>query len=232
MLLRCPHCQKDLNLNEGQEKKIQAALQSLKKGVLKLGCPFCKQPIHLGADGSVVEKRDIATSAPENAVRIPPPAFPDISWMTDGLCEEGEVREDVLKSLILMPEGEDRDKVGKVFTELGYQAIYPESAGDAMEQMRFVNFAAVVFRVDSGGEFKKTKFHQNLAQMPMSARRGIFYVLIGSDFSTLYDLEALVYSANLVVNEAELPYFDIILKKGMQDRDELFGSYISSLANG
>ncbi len=232
MLLRCPHCQKDLNFNDGQGKKIQVALRSLKKGVLKLGCPFCKQSIHLYADGSVVEKRDISKSMSGNTGRISPPAFPDISWMTDGICDEGEVAEDVLKSLLLMPEGEVRDKVGKVFAELGYQTIYPESAGDAIEQMRFVNFAAVVFQVDSGGEFKKSEFHHNMTQMSMSGRRRIYYVLIGPGFRTLYDLEALAYSANLVVNEVELPYFDIILKKGMQDRDELFGSYISALATG
>jgi len=54
-------------------------------------------------------------------------------------------------------------------------------------------------------------------------------VLIGKGFSTLYDLEALSYSANVVVNDSEIEHIDIILKKGMQDYLELFGPYIESL---
>ena len=63
----------------------------------------------------------------------------------------------------------------------------------------------------------------------MTQRRSIYYVLIGPDFHTLYDLEALSNSANLVVNESELGQFDLILKKGLQDYDDLFGLYIKML---
>jgi hypothetical protein len=231
MLSQCPHCQKELKFNDGQKQKIQAALDGLKKGILKLGCPFCKQTIHLCADGSVADNVDAADKVEQDedsSGRIKPPAYPDISWMANEICDEQEAVEDVPKALILMPGGDGRDTVGRVFTELGYQTSFPESAGDAVEQMRFVNFAAVVYHA-ADTDLTESQFHNFMSQMPMSRRRAIYYVMIGSKLRTLYNLEALGYSANLVVNEAEIRYFDTILKKGMQDYDELFGPYIAAL---
>ena len=224
MLSQCPHCQRNLNFNEGQKQKIQTALNGLSSGILKLGCPYCKQHIHLRADGSA------ALVKKEDSVRIKPPDYPDISWMANEICDENEVIEDVAKALILMPEGEARDNVAQAFVDLAYQITFPESAGDAVEQMRFVKFSAVVFHTNFDGNFAESEFHAYMSQMPMSSRREIYYVLIGPELHTLYDLEALASSANIVVNEAEAKYFDTILRKGLRDYDELFGSYRAALA--
>ncbi len=232
MLSQCPHCQENLNFNEGQKQKLQTALNGLKSGTLKLGCPYCKQHIHLRANGSVVDMKaaTVALVEKENFVRIKPPDYPDISWMANEICDENEVMEDVAKALVLMPEGEARDNVARAFVDLGYQITFPESAGDAVEQMRFVNFTVVVFYTDFDGNFAESEFHAYMSQMPMSSRREIYYVLIGSELRTLYDLEALAFSANIVVNDAEVKYFDTILGKGLRDYDELFGPYIAALA--
>ena len=68
-----------------------------------------------------------------------------------------------------------------------------------------------------------------MEEMPMNIRRSMYYILVGIQFSTLYDLEALSYSANIVVNDKEIEHIDIILRKGMQDYMELFGSYAETL---
>lgn len=230
MIKQCPHCRKDLNFTEEQQQKIQAALGNLQSGTLKLGCPFCKKPIHLCADGSVEEENAAAPEKQAEPAVVKPPAYPDISWMATEICDTGAVLDDVPKALILMAEGEARNTVAQAFTEQGYQTNFPESAGDAMEQMRFVNFTAVVLHSPFDGGFKDSKFHRYMAQMPMTRRRGIYYVLIGPEFHTLYDLEAMAYSANIVVNDAEASYFSTILKKGRQDYDALFGPYIAALA--
>ncbi|NOX26394.1 MAG: hypothetical protein GXP59_09850 [Deltaproteobacteria bacterium] len=229
MLSQCPHCQKDLNFDEEQKQKIRAALSGLKTGTLKLGCPFCKQAILLRADGSAAPEK---AAVPEQDVAgtVKPPAYPDISWMANDICDTQAVLEDVPKVLILMAEGAARDAVAQAFVELGYQTSFPESAGDAVEQMRFVNFAAVVLHSPFDGGFADSKFHHYMSRMPMTRRRGTYYVLVGPEFHTLYDLEAMAYSANIVVNDAEVRYFPTILKKGRQDHDELFGPYITARA--
>ena len=243
MINQCPHCTKELQLNDAQQEKIRDALENLKSGTLKLGCPLCKKAIHLAKDGTVVaeDKSNSEQTAPERSAASPaepavitqspiqPPACPDIGWLVSGIYEEQDIVEDVLKVLILMPEGPGRDAVEKAFVERGYQADFPESAQDAIAQMRFVPFAAVVLHDEFDGGFANSQFHRHMQAMPMTVRRAIFYVLAGKEFHTLYDLEALSYSANVVVNDSEIEHIDVILKKGMQDYKDLFAPYIDAL---
>lgn len=242
MISRCPHCAKDLSFSEAQQEKIQAALGNLKAGALKLGCPHCKQPIHLKADGSLVEEpkaRDEAATgqatdppaaAAQTSKNLPsPPAYPDISWLATGMYGESDVVAEMNKVLILMPEGAARAAVAKAFADRDYQAEFPESAADAIAQMRFVTFAAVVLDADYDGSLAESTFHAYMAKMPMEKRRYICYVLVGRDFHTLYDLEALAFSANVVVNVKEVAQIDTILKKAMNDYDALFGPYIEAI---
>lgn len=235
MISECPHCQKGLQFNEAQQEKLTSALANLKSGTLKLGCPHCKKPIEIAPNGSLVgEKEDIVSTSPPATPKdsLPaPPVHPDMSWLATGMYDDQEVVEDVSKVLILMPEGEGRDAVSKAYSDLGFQARYPESGADAISQMRFVTFSAVVLHEDFEGTLAESVFHKYMKALPMSSRRYIYYVLVGKSFHTLYDLEALTNSANVVVNDVEISHFETILKKGMHDYDELFAPYIEALAS-
>jgi hypothetical protein len=63
----------------------------------------------------------------------------------------------------------------------------------------------------------------------MSRRRFIFYIVIGKEFRTLYNLQSLAYSANLVVNDTEIPYFNVIIRKAIPEYEELFGPITEEL---
>ena len=65
--------------------------------------------------------------------------------------------------------------------------------------------------------------------MRMDSRRYIFYFLIGPEFQSLYDLQALVFSANLVVNDREAPNLDVILMKKIPEYDRLFGQLMEEI---
>lgn len=253
MLSHCPHCQKDLNLSEAQQDKVQKALGALPEGkTLKIGCPFCKQPIHLRRDGTpeegvmsnvlyaehsgnedrpaekIVEE---ARKAPQ-PVKAPPagPKPPDVGWLASGEYTTREVVKDVPLVMILMADGSARTAVADAFSAIGYQPEFPESVEQGMERMRFVNFAAVVLHTGfEGADLKESAFHRHMCELPMSARRTIFYVLIGPEFHTLYDLEALSRSANLVVNDQQASQLPTILKKGLRDYQDLFGPYLEAL---
>ena len=75
----------------------------------------------------------------------------------------------------------------------------------------------------------RSVFHAHMRLLPMERRRYIFYILIGSDFHTLYDLEALALSANLVVNSDDLAHLDVILRKAIPAYEELFGPILEEL---
>jgi hypothetical protein len=232
MISQCPHCHQALQFSPAQQEKIDSALANLKSGALKLGCPNCRQAINLKADGSLLEEgAPVAAAQPQPSAptSVTPPAYPDISWLAQGIYTEQEVMAEVPKALVLMPSGKDRECVAKALSERGYQTEFPESANDALVQMRFSLYTAVVLHDEFDGALADSPFHRQMVAMPMDRRRSIFYVLIGKQRHTLYDLEALASSANVVVNEAEVVHFDIILKKGLQDMEALFGPYVMAI---
>jgi hypothetical protein len=80
-----------------------------------------------------------------------------------------------------------------------------------------------------GDLLDSNSFHLFIKKMAMIRRRNMHYTLIGPEFQTLYDLEALSNSANLVVNDNELNNFRIILKKSLHESQKLFGPLAESL---
>jgi hypothetical protein len=54
-------------------------------------------------------------------------------------------------------------------------------------------------------------------------------VLIGEQFETLYDLQALTNSVNLVVNDNEVRYIGTVLKKAIPEFETLFGPLMEEL---
>ncbi|OGQ99718.1 MAG: hypothetical protein A2505_03785 [Deltaproteobacteria bacterium RIFOXYD12_FULL_55_16] len=239
MLAQCPNCQQPLTLNEAQLEKIKAALASLSMGkTLRMGCPKCGQPIALNADGTVAAQTAgmVAGASPPKPqpVRRPPaaPVPPDLGWLSSGVYSEKEVVENVPHALILINDEAIAARVATAFTEMGYQPAYAQSAAEALDKMQFVNFEAVALHSGfEGGELKDSAVHQHLREMAMTRRRYIFYILLGPEFHTLYDLEALAHSANLLVNDSDARHFSIILKRGLNDYQDLFGPYLEALGN-
>lgn len=258
MLAQCPHCQQTLMLSEAQLEKIKTALASLSPGrTLKIGCPKCKQPIELNSDGSVAGQpagavMDVlfaehtgnedqaaagivaAAQKRPQPVRLPPdaPKPPDLGWLSSGVYSEKEAVENVPHALIMTGDEEITTNVTMAFGEIGYQPTYVRSAEEAIAKMQFMNFEAVVLHSGfEGGGLDGSTVHQYMREMAMSRRRYIFYILVGPEFRTLYDLEALANSANLVVNDNDAGHFSIILKRGMNDYNDLFGPYLEALGN-
>lgn len=258
MLVQCPHCQHSLMLSEAQLEKIKTALASLAMGkTLKIGCPKCKQPIELHSNGSVAGQAggalmDVlfaehtgdedqaaagivaAVQKRPQPVQLPPaaPKPPDLDWLSSGVYNEKEAVENVPHVLVMIGDEGMAGQVTTAFGELGYQPTYARSAEEAISKMQFMNFEAVALHSRfEGGKLEDSTVHQHLREMAMARRRYIFYVLIGPEFRTLYDLEALANSANLVVNDSEAGHFPLILKRGMNDYQELFGPYLEALGN-
>jgi hypothetical protein len=230
MIVHCPHCGKQLKLGE----KIRESVLSLPPGRrIKIKCAHCTVPF--GLDMSM-DRTPVPGQEPQVAARtagegrIRPPAPPDIEWLKDGSFEEKDVVEDIPKAIVLMPDIPGREQVVKAAVAVGYRVEQAVTPVEAIEKMRFVNYAAVFLhsRFEPGGT-RSGAFHQFMRSMNMSRRRYIFYVLIGEEFKTLYDLQALSSSANLVINDAEIPYIGTLLKKAIPEYEELFGPLMEEL---
>lgn len=220
MTIVCQHCSKKLKLST----KIKKGIKRLAPGrTLRLPCPQCKKTIILD-DNSL--KPDLHKPTSD----VKPPSAPDIVWLKEGTFEEEEVVEDIPQTLILVPPGKERDNITRAIESIGYQASFAESEKEAMEKMQFENFASVILHAEFGkGSLLQSPFHKFMRDMSMLKRRFIFYILIGPDYSTLYDLEALAHSANLVVNDREVPELLTILRKAIPKYEELFGTLMAEI---
>lgn len=229
MNVSCPHCGKQLKLSD----KFRANLQNLKGDQkARVKCTQCSQPFQI--DGKILGAGG-AAPAGGNRARVPtanvkPPSPPDVSWLKDGMFEGQEVVEEIPLALILMPECDARGEVVKAVEGLGYRAEIAVSAASAMEKMEFVNYSSVILHEDFESQgLVKGPFHEYMSSMSMTKRRYIFFVIIGKKVHTLYDLEALAYSANIVVNDSDTPHFGTILRKAIPDYEALFGPLMEEL---
>ena len=225
MKITCQNCFKKLKISE----KIKKGLSRLGPDrVLRLNCPQCGNSIALDAKQLLNAENNIPL--PDGSIR--PPGAPDITWLKEGVFEEEEIVEDIPQTLILVQPGPARDSISKAVESIGYQATFVESEESAIEKMQFGNYASVILHDDfEASDLNASRFHQFMRDMTMQKRRFIFYILIGSNFSTLYDLEALAYSANLVVNVQEIPELLTILRKAIPKYEELFGSLMAEISS-
>ncbi len=222
MMNNCPHCQVALKLSDAQRTKIDQAFKALAPGKhLTIKCPQCKKSIKLAAS--------VTTESPvEQGVTPPGPPNPD--WLKAGQFEDEEKVEDVPMALVLHPDSAGRQKIQQSMEAVGYLVVTVDSVQEALEQMRFVTFACIAFHVDyEQGALADSEFHAYMRQMSMDRRRYIFYILIGGELRSLYDLEALAHSANLVVAEQDVDHLDLILRKAIPDYEELFGGILEEL---
>ncbi len=257
ILSQCSHCHKAINLTPDQDKKLRNAYDLLQPGkVMSIGCPHCKQSIAIKKEedlqGNAFDAfpdlmADLAGDEPDQKADEPvvetsyekqdaldstltPPGPPDISWLKTGDLGELLHTQELSLALVLLPAGEDKEKVSQAFVDLGYRVESAESAHEAIEKMKFVTFSAIVLHVDfEGGTLEKSQCHDYIKWLPMSKRRSLYYVVIGPDFHTSYDLAALSVSANMVINGRDIRHISRILRKGFRDYDSLFGPFLSAL---
>lgn len=229
----CPSCGKGLELNAAQKAKVETAIAALQEGThLKLGCPHCRQPIKIGRDGRQLGQDVSPTAAkpPAAVEKITPPGPPDISWLGTDETSGAERLEDVPLVLILVADSGLREQIAEAYAEIGFHPVVVDSSEQAIDRMRFGEFKAVVYHTGfEPAPLREAMFHQHMRQLTMNKRRYIHYLVIGPDRRTLYDLEALAESANLVVNDRDASRLGLILRKSLADYEELFGPYLAAL---
>lgn len=222
MNVSCPHCGRALKFGE----KFRTSLEQLKQEQkARIKCSQCQKPF--AVDRSILGTPSAPRRPTGRGAAVKPPSPPDVSWLQEGVFEDQEVVEEIPLALILIPEEAGREVVVKAVEGLGYRAEVATSVDLAMEKMQFVNYSSVILHTEFETKgIRGGAFHNFMSKMSMAKRRYIFFALIGKDLNTLYDLEALTYSANIVVNENDIDHFAIILRKAIPEYEMLFGPII------
>lgn len=203
--------------------KLEKSLEQLRQGQkIRLKCSQCGEPIAIGREALYGQSADSSS--------INPPQPPDTSWLKDGLFDDEEVVSDIPQALVVMKHGDAQEKVTSALAGLGYRVDTVEEPAEAIKKLHFIHYTCVVMHDDSvPGGFKNSPLHRFICTMEMSRRRYILYVLIGADLKTFYDMQALANSANLVVNNVDIPYFGVILRKAIPEYEALFGPYMDEM---
>lgn len=175
------------------------------------------------------EKRAEAPPAALRSTVLPPP-HPDISWLSEGNYVEKAQATTEPTALLLMT-GDGKAEILQALQGVGYKIEQAGSQSEAIEKVKAIDFAAIVVDAGfTGAPFAESPFHTFMKWLPMQRRRPIHYTFIGPQAHTLYSLEALCESVNLVVNDRDTKHFDIILRKGLLEHNTLFQPYMALLA--
>ena len=237
MISNCPHCQGQLKFNAAQLSKIEQALKSLKPGQrLPLKCPHCTKPMNLDASGNTwnAEGAVKAAVAPKAEDLVKPPPPPNLEWLKNQKDDDlpfGGAARDVPMALVLHSDDNMRHLIKSAMEALGYQAQSVNSAEEAIHEANATSYACIIYH--SGfepGPLKDSTFHNYMRNMAMSRRRMIYYILMGPDFISLYDIQALANSANLVVADKDMKDFQPILHKAIPYYEQLFGPLLEELS--
>jgi CheY-like chemotaxis protein len=242
MISNCPHCQGALKFNAAQLGKIGQALKALKPGQrLPLKCPHCAKPMNLDAQGNAegaakaAAPAPAAAKAPEPAEVVKPPPPPSLEWLKNQKDDEGILgggARDVPMALVLHEDDNMRHLVKSSMEALGYQTVSVNSAEEAVHEANATSYASIIYHAGfEPGGLKESIFHEYMRKMPMSRRRMIYYILMGPDFISLYDIQALANSANLVIADKDMKDFQPILHKAIPYYEQLFGPLLEELTS-
>lgn len=162
---------------------------------------------------------------------VAPPLPPDLSWLFGGIADEKDQPAEIPKALLLISAQRMRSSVAGTLERAGYHVEYAATADEAIGRLRTTNYAVVALHPEFEQVVSPAEsiIHNYLARLPMTRRRHLFYMLIGPGLHTLYNLEALSLSANVVVNDADIELLPVIFKKSYRQYYELFGTLIEFL---
>ena len=162
----------------------------------------------------------------EQAESLAPPP-PDKDWLADCL-DTGNTTSaaNIPAALVaIVPDGR-RALAADTLEKMGYQVDMAVTAAEGLDLLRASRYDLLLCEADRAF----ADLHRTIRQLPPGRRRLLFYAIVGPRLHTLYDLEALAFSANLVINDREMPYLEPVLRKGLRDYEKLFRPLIDALS--
>jgi hypothetical protein len=159
-----------------------------------------------------------------SAVAIPRP--PDVSWLPMGLPERVQPDDHRVRlALVLVADTSRRTAIVAVLNLLGYLTHTASNQHEAVDCLAQHAYSVILADIADVAPV----FHEYVNRLPMHKRRCIFYALIGAQLRTLYHLEALANSVNLVIGHGELPQLEKILRVGFNDYNRLYRPILEML---
>jgi predicted Zn finger-like uncharacterized protein len=205
----CEECQSKFKIPDEKIPKEQT---------FALSCPKCKNKI-------TIDTRRAAS--PLSKEEIPKPETVSEKTIIDEVGSDTYdasekpfdfVEEGAETVLLCETDPDIRAKFRSVFKNMGYAIIEPETARDALKQMRFHVFDLVVLNETfDTKDPDENNVLMYLDRLSMSIRRNIFVVLLTNRFRTMDNMTAFNKSVNIIINLKNIDEIEKILKTGLTD---------------
>ena len=183
-----------------------------------LSCPKCKNKITIDTRGAASPLPEEETPKPETS-----PEKTIIHEVSSGTYDVSEkpfdfVEEGTETVLLCEPDPAIRAKIRSVFENMEYNITEPDTARDALKQMRFHVFDVIILneRFDTRDPDENNVLRY-LDRLSMSIRRNIFVAFLTDRFRTMDNMTAFNKSVNIVINLKNIDGIEKILKTGLTD---------------
>ncbi|MEW6116118.1 MAG: hypothetical protein AB1553_04365 [Nitrospirota bacterium] len=140
-----------------------------------------------------------------------------------------EYEEELKSALICEESAENRNTITAALESMGYRTESATNADETLEKLKFNQYSVIILNESFGGAPESNTVYKHLQFMPMGIRRHLFLALVGQDLKTQDHMTAFAKSANLVINERDLPNIKAILKKAIAENDQFYRVFKESL---
>jgi CheY-like chemotaxis protein len=141
-----------------------------------------------------------------------------------------EYEEELRSALVCEDNAELRSVITSALGELNYTVETAADADDTFEKLKFNQYDVIVLNEKfGGGSPENNAVLKHLQFMPMGTRRRIFLALVGQTLKTSDNMTAFSKSANIVINEKDIPNLKAVLKRSIADNDQFYKVFRESL---
>jgi hypothetical protein len=130
------------------------------------------------------------------------------------------------KTALICADPDTTEAAKATLQELGFKFHTAQTPELAIERMRYTNYDCIILQENfAGSSLRSNTVLHYLTALPMAQRRHAFVCLVGTAFKTLDAMQAFAHSVHLVLNPADLPNLQAILKKGLTEFELLYRAY-------
>ena len=134
-------------------------------------------------------------------------------------------------ALLCITNKDSRDFVAQGLKGMGLKVTEAQSIDDALEKMRFNQYALLIMEDKFGEGLQNNKVLETIRQMAPSQRRRIFVVLLGGQWKTGDEMTAFSLSVNFLINESSLGQLKDTLTHALIEHKRFYKLYKEGLVS-
>jgi CheY-like chemotaxis protein len=201
MTVTCSKCHASLNIPDDR----------LPRGkVVNAACPRCGGPVAIDMTKAAAPTAPAAPGRPDALAK--PPAE-SISY--------GERNQP--RALVCITDPAEERQILASLREAGYAAHAVSNPSEAVERVRFAEYAVVVLREGFDGPAgSAASLAEVLTDTPMGTRRNTHTVFVGPSVTTHDSEAAFVKSVDLTIHPNDLAHFSDALKRSVAETEQMY----------